>query len=164
MAEAASGMVRVQFEVNRQPVDVEVYPMERLLDVLREKLTLTGTKEGCGEGECGACAVEMDGELVNSCLIPVLHAAGTRIRTIEGMEENGDLHRVQKAFLQWGGAQCGICTPGMILAAVNLLSRHPQPTDDQIREGLAGNLCRCTGYIKIFESVVRACQPAPPRT
>jgi carbon-monoxide dehydrogenase small subunit len=163
MPETPAGVVRVEFEVNRQPVNLEVYPMERLLDVLREKLGLTGTKEGCGEGECGACAVEMDGELVNSCLVPALHAAGTRVRTIEGIEEGDKLHPVQKAFLQCGGAQCGICTPGMILAAINLLGRHPRPTDEQIREGLAGNLCRCTGYIKIFESVVQACRQVQPR-
>ena len=132
--------------------------MTRLLDVLREELGLTGTKEGCGEGECGACSVEMDGELVNSCLVPALQAEGTEIRTIEGVADGNRLHAVQRAFLAYGGAQCGICTPGMILAAVNLLARYPQPTDAQIREGLAGNLCRCTGYTKIFESVLEACR------
>jgi aerobic carbon-monoxide dehydrogenase small subunit len=163
MSETATGMVRVQFEVNRRPVDIEVYPMQRLLDVLRETLGLTGTKEGCGEGECGACAVEMDGQLVNSCLVPALQSAGTHVRTIEGIEENGDLHPIQKAFLQCGGAQCGICTPGMIVAAVNLLARNPQPSDDQIKEGLAGNLCRCTGYIKIFASIAQACRTVGPQ-
>jgi aerobic carbon-monoxide dehydrogenase small subunit len=126
------------------------------LDVLREQLGLTGTKEGCGEGECGACAVEVDGQLVNSCLVPVLQAEGTRIRTIEGVARGEELDEVQQAFIAHGGAQCGICTPGMILAAENLLARFPQVTEEQIREGLAGNLCRCTGYIKIFESVVEA--------
>jgi len=163
MSETDAGMIRVQFRVNREPVEVEVHPMERLLDVLREKLNLTGTKEGCGEGECGACAIEMDGQLVNSCLVPVLQASGASIRTIEGIEENGETSAVQKAFLKYGGAQCGICTPGMILATVNLLARHPHPTDDQIREGLAGNLCRCTGYIKIFESIAQACRQEEPR-
>jgi carbon-monoxide dehydrogenase small subunit len=119
---------------------------------------LTGTKEGCGEGECGACSVEVDGVLVTSCLVPVLQAEGASIRTIEGITDGGRLHAVQQAFITHGGAQCGICTPGMILAAVNLLARHSRPTEAQIREGLAGNLCRCTGYIKIFESVVEACR------
>ena len=146
----------IRFTVNGIPRVVHAYPMERLLDVLRERCELTGTKEGCGEGECGACAIEMDGQLVNSCLIPALQAAGAKIRTIEGLAIGGALHAVQQAFITHGGAQCGICTPGMILAAVNLLTRHPQPDDAQIREGLSGNLCRCTGYMKIFESVVAA--------
>jgi aerobic carbon-monoxide dehydrogenase small subunit len=147
---------RVECEVNGKQVALEAYPMARLLDVLREQLGLTGTKEGCGEGECGACAVEVDGQLVNSCLVPVLQAEGTRIRTIEGVARGEELDEVQQAFIAHGGAQCGICTPGMILAAENLLARFPQVTEEQIREGLAGNLCRCTGYIKIFESVVEA--------
>jgi carbon-monoxide dehydrogenase small subunit len=131
--------------------------MARLLDVLRDELRLTGTKEGCGEGECGACSVEMDGALVNSCLVPLIHAEGVDILTIEGVARER-LHPIQQAFLEQGGAQCGICTPGMILAALNLLSRHPKPTETEIREGLAGNLCRCTGYTKIFESVLQACR------
>jgi len=153
----SAGKVRVQCRVNGRAVILEAHPMARLLDVLREQLRLTGTKEGCGEGECGACSVEMDGALVNSCLVPVLQAEGTEIRTIEGVA--GDrLHPVQQAFLEYGGTQCGICTPGMILAALNLLARHPKPTETEIREGLAGNLCRCTGYTKIFESVLEACR------
>jgi carbon-monoxide dehydrogenase small subunit len=128
-------------------------PMARLLDVLREELRLTGVKEGCGEGECGACSVIIDGELANSCLVPILQVEGARITTIEGVASDGQLHPMQRAFLECGGTQCGICTPGMILAAISLLERHPQPTDDQIREGLAGNLCRCTGYMRIFEAV-----------
>jgi carbon-monoxide dehydrogenase small subunit len=135
--------------------------MARLLDVLREQLSLTGTKEGCGEGECGACSVEMDGALVNSCLVPLVHADGTEILTIEGVAGER-LHPVQQAFLEHGGTQCGICTPGMILAALNLLARHPKPTEVEIREGLAGNLCRCTGYTKIFESVLEACREPEP--
>jgi carbon-monoxide dehydrogenase small subunit len=131
---------------------------ERLLDVLREDLRLTGTKEGCGEGECGACTVKLNGEIVNSCLVPVAQAAGASITTIEGVAQGDQLHAVQQAFIEHGGAQCGICTPGMILAAVDLLERNPAPTEADIRNGLAGNLCRCTGYMKIFESVVRACQ------
>ena len=153
----SAGKVRVQCRVNGRAVILEAHPMTRLLDVLREQLRLTGTKEGCGEGECGACSVEMDGALVNSCLVPVLQAEGTEIRTIEGVAADR-LHPVQQAFLEYGGTQCGICTPGMILAALNLLARHPKPTETEIREGLAGNLCRCTGYTKIFESVLEACR------
>jgi carbon-monoxide dehydrogenase small subunit len=152
-----AGKIRVSCRVNGQAVVLEAYPMARLLDVLREQLCLTGTKEGCGEGECGACSVEMDGALVNSCLVPVLQAEGTDILTIEGLAGKR-LHPIQQAFLAHGGAQCGICTPGMILAAVSLLARHPKPTEAQIQEGLAGNLCRCTGYTKIFESVLQACR------
>ncbi len=152
--------IRVQCEINGKAAAFEAYPMARLLDVLREELSLTGTKEGCGEGECGACAVEIDGTLVNSCLVPAAHAEGAKIRTIEGIAHGERLDAVQQAFLAHGGAQCGICTPGMILAAANLLARHPEPTDAEIREGLAGNLCRCTGYMKIFESVVAACREA----
>jgi aerobic carbon-monoxide dehydrogenase small subunit len=155
--------VRVSCVVNGETASFEVYPMARLLDVLREELKLTGTKEGCGEGECGACSIEMDGALVNSCLVPALQAEGTKIRTIEGVAVGGSLHAVQQAFIAHGGAQCGICTPGMILAALNLLARHPQPVDAQIREGLSGNLCRCTGYTKIFESVVAAVAAAGKR-
>jgi carbon-monoxide dehydrogenase small subunit len=130
--------------------------MARLLDVLREQIGLTGTKEGCGEGECGACSVIVNGDLVNSCLVPVLQVAGTDILTVEGLAENGHLHPVQQAFAESGGAQCGICTPGMILATCQLLKQWPNPTDQQIRDGLAGNLCRCTGYQKIFDSVRNA--------
>jgi aerobic carbon-monoxide dehydrogenase small subunit len=130
--------------------------MARLLDELRGQLRLIGTKEGCGEGECGACSVIVNGELVNSCLMPLLHAEGATIQTIEGIDQSGRLHRVQEAFIAQGGAQCGICTPGMILASINLLERCPHPTDAQIREGLAGNLCRCTGYMRIFEAVKTA--------
>jgi carbon-monoxide dehydrogenase small subunit len=132
--------------------------MERLLDVLRTELGLTGAKEGCGEGECGSCSVLMNGELVNSCLVPVLQAQGATLCTIEGLARDGVLHPVQKAFLKCGGAQCGICTPGMVMAAVHLLRRNPSPTMDQIREGLGGNLCRCTGYTRIFQSVLEAAQ------
>lgn len=153
-----SGKVRIRCVVNEKSADLRVYPMARLLDVLREELRLTGTKEGCGEGECGACAVELNGELVNSCLVPALHAQDAKIRTIEGLAHSGRLAAVQQSFLQHGGAQCGICTPGMILAAVNLLERNPYPTEIEVREGLAGNLCRCTGYIKIVESVLEACR------
>ncbi len=155
--------IRVSCVVNGAAASFEAFPMARLLDVLREELKLTGTKEGCGEGECGACAIEMDGQLLNSCLVPALQAEGAKIRTIEGVETGGALHEVQQAFITHGGAQCGICTPGMILAAVNLLARFPQPDDAQIRAGLSGNLCRCTGYVKIFESVVAAVRTAENR-
>jgi aerobic carbon-monoxide dehydrogenase small subunit len=157
MREAAR-KIRVKCEINRKVMTLEAYPMARLLDVLREQAGLTGTKEGCGEGECGACSIEMDGALVNSCLVPAMQADGAVIRTIEGVADGDELSAVQQAFLTHGGAQCGICTPGMILAAVNLLARNSQPTESEIREGLAGNLCRCTGYTKIFESVVEACR------
>src|SRR6266851_8140303 len=144
--------------VNGKPVILRSFPMERLLDVLREQLHLTGTKEGCGEGECGACTVFIDGEIVNSCLVPVAQVEGAEIKTIEGVAAGNQLHAVQQAFIEWGGAQCGICTPGMVMADVDLLGRNANPTDADIRNGLAGNLCRCTGYMKIFESVVRAVQ------
>lgn len=150
--------VPVSFIVNGVQYEIEAWPMARLLDVLREDLALTGTKEGCGEGECGACSILLNGELVNSCLIPIMQAAGSKIVTIEGIAAGDRLHAVQQAFLTHGGAQCGICTPGMVIAAVSLLQRIPEPTDEDIRNGLAGNLCRCTGYIKIFEAVVEACR------
>ncbi len=127
--------------------------MKRLLDVLREDLGLTGTKEGCGEGECGSCSVRVNGELVNSCLLPVLQAEGAEIQTVEGLALNGALHPLQKAFLEQGGAQCGICTPGMLMASAQLLEKNPHPGMAEIREALAGNLCRCTGFMRIFESV-----------
>jgi aerobic carbon-monoxide dehydrogenase small subunit len=129
--------------------------MERLLDVLRRDLGLTGPKEGCGEGECGSCSVLIDGVLVNSCLVPLLQAKDTNILTIEGLAGER-LHELQQAFLDCGGAQCGICTPGMILAALYLLGKKPAPTMEDIREGLSGNLCRCTGYMQIFEAVAAA--------
>jgi carbon-monoxide dehydrogenase small subunit len=152
------GKVEINCTVNGTPVLLNAYPMARLLDVIREDLKLTGTKEGCGEGECGACSVLVNGALVNSCLVPALQVQGAAIKTIEGIADGDNLHAVQRAFIEFGGAQCGICTPGMVIAAVNLLGRNPNPTEADIREGLAGNLCRCTGYIKIFEAVVEACR------
>jgi carbon-monoxide dehydrogenase small subunit len=151
--------VEISFTVNGERKTVRAHPMERLLDVLRQQFRLTGTKEGCGEGECGSCAVLMDGILVNSCLVPVLQAAGSTVVTIEGLAAGETLHVLQEAFLECGGAQCGICTPGMILAAVHLLNGTPKPTMEEIREGLSGNLCRCTGYSQIVEAVERAVHP-----
>ena len=153
---ASRSQFEISFVVNGESRKIAAFPMERLLDVLRLKLGLTGSKEGCGEGECGSCSVLMDGALVNSCLVPVLQAAGASIVTIEGLAAGDSLHILQEAFLECGGAQCGICTPGMILAATHLLSKNPSPTTDEIREGLAGNLCRCTGYSQIVESVMSA--------
>jgi len=149
----------ITFNVNGEVRIANVPPMKRLLDVLREDLHLTGTKEGCGEGECGSCSVRMNGELVNSCLIPVLQAEGADIQTVEGLALDGELHPLQRAFLEHGGAQCGICTPGMLMAAAQLLEQDPHPGIVQIREALAGNLCRCTGFIRIFESVAAAVNP-----
>jgi carbon-monoxide dehydrogenase small subunit len=149
----------INCSVNGEAKTLQAYPMERLLDVLREQLLLTGTKEGCGEGECGACTVMIDGQIVNSCLVPIAQVEGCDIKTIEGIAvSESQLHAVQQAFIECGGAQCGICTPGMVIAAVSLLEKTPNPTEPEIRNGLAGNLCRCTGYMKIFESVVRACE------
>src|SRR5207244_13073786 len=151
--------MKIGFSVNGETRSVEAHPMERLLDVLREQVRLTGTKEGCGEGECGACTVLIDGRIVNSCLVPVAQVEGCEIKTIEGIAiSETQLHAVQQAFIECGGAQCGICTPGMVIAAVDLLEKNPNPDEADIRNGLAGNLCRCTGYMKIFESVVGVCQ------
>ena len=147
---------KISLMVNGAARIIHAYPMARLLDVLREELRLTGTKEGCGEGECGSCSILMDGVLVNSCLIPALQANGTSIVTIEGLANDDRLHPLQKAFLDCGAAQCGICTPGMILAAMHLLEKTPRPTLEEIREGLSGNLCRCTGYLQILEAVATA--------
>ena len=150
---AASELV---LTINGKPATVRAHPMERLLDVLRHHLKLTGVKEGCGEGECGSCAVLMNGVLVNSCLVPILQAKGAEITTIEGLASGDRLHVLQQAFLDCGGAQCGICTPGMILAAFQLLRNNPHPSREEIAEALSGNLCRCTGYTQIFEAVAVA--------
>ena len=144
----------VTLVVNGRRKKLAVHPMKRLLDVLREDCALTGTKEGCGEGECGACTVLLDGTPVNSCLVPAAHADGARVTTIEGL---GGRHPLQRAFVEHGGAQCGICTPGMIMAAVAL---GKKPTLDEIRVGLAGNLCRCTGYSAIYRSILAAAKGA----
>lgn len=146
--------MKIEFVVNGAAVAVEGPPMARLLDVLREELRLTGSKEGCGEGECGACTVLVDGRAVNSCLVPVVQVRGASVQTVEGMAREGVLGPVQRAFVEHGGAQCGICTPGFIMAAAELLARNAKPDAVEIREALAGNLCRCTGYQKIVDSVV----------
>lgn len=146
----------VSFTVNGTTQIIRAYPMERLLDVLRRRLGLTGPKEGCGEGECGSCSVLMDGMLVNSCLVPLLQAQGARIVTVEGLARGPQLHALQQALLECGGAQCGICSPGFLMAALHLLNETPQPTVEEIKEGLAGNLCRCTGYAQICEAVAEA--------
>jgi carbon-monoxide dehydrogenase small subunit len=149
-------MTQIHLTINGHEQTIEAPPMKRLLDVLREDLYLTGAKEGCGEGECGACAVILNGDLVNSCLVPILQAEDAEITTIEGIAVDAKLHPIQQCFLENGGAQCGICTPGMILATHHLLDKHPQPTLLQIQEGLSGNLCRCTGYMRIFNAVQAA--------
>jgi carbon-monoxide dehydrogenase small subunit len=146
------------FTVNGEPVQVQVGGSRRLLDVLREDLGLTGTKEGCGEGECGACSVLVDGAVVDACLVPVSQAAGTDVKTVEGLAPPGTLGVLQQAFLETGGAQCGICTPGMLMAGEAFLASGGEPTDENIREAIAGNLCRCTGYTKIIEAVALAAE------
>ncbi len=140
----------ISFILNGRRVSVRVHPLRRLLDVLREDCGLTGTKEGCGEGECGACTVILDGKAVNACLVPMAQVAGSKVVTIEGLKGR---HRLQRAFAELGGAQCGMCTPGMIMAAVAL---GPHPTLDDVRTGLAGNICRCTGYAGIYRAIRKA--------
>lgn len=150
--------MKLHFQVNGIDRDVESPPVRRLLDVLREDLRLTGTKEGCGEGECGACSVIVDGEVINSCLVPVCQVQGASILTVEGLAQDGRLDPLQQAFLECGGAQCGICTPGMLIAARALLDNNSQPTRREIKEAIAGNLCRCTGYTKIIEAIEQAAE------
>jgi carbon-monoxide dehydrogenase small subunit len=150
------------FSVNGEPVEVRAAGTRRLLDVLREDLALTGTKEGCGEGECGACSVLMDGLVVDACLVPVSQADGTQVRTVEGLATDGRLNDLQQAFLETGGAQCGICTPGMLMAGEAFLASGLQPTEENIRTAIAGNLCRCTGYTKIIEAIALAAHRRAP--
>ncbi len=148
----------VGFEVNGVPTEVLTEPNRSLLEVLRDSLEMTGTKEGCGTRDCGACTVLLDGRPVTSCLLLAPEAEGRRVITVEGLAERGKLHPVQQTFVEQGGLQCGICTPGMILSAVALLERNPQPTEDEIRYAIAGNLCRCTGYDKIVRAVESAAE------
>jgi carbon-monoxide dehydrogenase small subunit len=142
--------------VNGTPYEVAIEPRQSLLQLLREELHFTGTKEGCSEGECGACTVLLDGKTVDSCLIFALEAQGREVTTIEGLAQGDHLHAVQKAFAEYGAVQCGFCTPGMILAAKALLDSNPHPTELEIRQGISGNLCRCTGYVKIVEAIQAA--------
>jgi carbon-monoxide dehydrogenase small subunit len=151
----------VKLTVNGAPREVQVAPLKRLLDVLREDLGLTGTKEGCGEGECGACSVLIDGELVNSCLVAACQVESAQVLTVEGVAANGQLTALQRIFVERGGSQCGICTPGMIVAAHRFLLSGQQATNENVREAIAGNLCRCTGYAKIVEAIQLASQEEP---
>jgi aerobic carbon-monoxide dehydrogenase small subunit len=156
----------IELTVNKQPYPIDVEGRTRLLDALRDKCLLTGAKEGCSTGDCGACTVLLDGRPVTSCLLLAPEAEGRQVVTVEGLAQQGKLHPVQQTFVELGGLQCGICTPGMIVSAVALLERNPQPTEDEIRYAIAGNLCRCTGYDKIVRAVEvaaerqRAAQPA----
>ncbi len=157
----------IRLSVNGRPHDVEAHPLARLLDVLRVPMGLTGTKEGCGEGECGACTVLLDGVPVNSCLVAAGQCVGREILTIEGLAPDEDLSLLQRCFVESGGAQCGICTPGMLLSAEALLRDNPRPSDDEIRDAIAGNLCRCTGYQRIVDAsadaaLQRATNDIPP--
>ena len=156
-------MTTFRFTVNADPVELDVPGMRRLLDVLREDLALTGTKEGCGEGECGACSVLLDGQVVDACLVPVCQVEGRIVRTVEGLSlaarERGALDALQEAFLDHGAAQCGICTPGMLMAARAYLDAGGGPDDGAIREAIAGNLCRCTGYTKIVDAIAAVATP-----
>jgi aerobic carbon-monoxide dehydrogenase small subunit len=150
--------VTYRLTVNGDPVEIEAPGMRRLLDALREDLGLTGTKEGCGEGECGACSVLVDGQVVDSCLVPLCQVEGASVQTVEGLAEDGALNGLQAAFLETGGAQCGICTPGMLMAGEAFLASGAQPSEESIREAIAGNLCRCTGYTKIVEAIALAAE------
>jgi len=151
-------MKQIRITVNGKTYELQVKPWETLLEVIRDELGLTGTKEGCGLGECGACTVIMDGKTVNSCLVLAPEADGKEILTIEGLAQGDKLHPIQEAFLEQGGLQCGFCTPGVILSTKALLDENPKPTDEEMRRGMAGNFCRCTGYTKIFESIKAAAQ------
>jgi carbon-monoxide dehydrogenase small subunit len=154
----------IEFKVNGDPVNVEVRPHWPLLKVLRDELELMGVKQGCGEGECGACTVLINGAPVNSCIYPVMEVEGKEVLTIEGLAERGRLHPIQQAFLEKAGVQCGFCTPGMIMSAKALLDDNPNPSEDEIRHALAGNMCRCTGYVQIVESIQHAATLLAKRT
>jgi carbon-monoxide dehydrogenase small subunit len=154
----------ITLTVNGQRYEVAVEPRWTLLEMVREELRLTGAKEGCGTGDCGACSMIVDGRTITSCLMLAAQADGREVLTIEGLATNGKLHPVQQAFIDAGGVQCGFCTPGMIMAAKSLLDRNPSPTLEQVREGLAGNLCRCTGYAKIYEAVMEAAAKIESKT
>ena len=147
----------IRFTLNGEPIEIEIEPHLTLLQLLRDKLELTGTKEGCGMGECGACTVLLEGKSVNSCIFPAMEVDGKNLTTIEGMADaEGNLHPLQKALIENGAIQCGFCTPGMVLSAKALLDENPKPTDEEIRHGIAGNLCRCTGYLQIIQAIKAA--------
>ena len=147
----------LSFVLNGEPVEVDIAPHLTLLEVLRDTLGLTGTKEGCGAGECGACTVLLDGKTVNACIFPAMEVEAKNVLTIEGIADaQGNLHPIQKAFVEYGAVQCGFCTPGMVLSAKALLDENPKPTEEEIRHGIAGNLCRCTGYLQIIEAIKAA--------
>ncbi|MBN2124379.1 MAG: (2Fe-2S)-binding protein [Deltaproteobacteria bacterium] len=148
----------IAFSLNGKPCRVKVKPWQTLLKVIREDLHLTGTKEGCGQGECGSCTVILGGKAVNSCLVPAIEADGQELLTVEGLAQGDSLHPIQEAFVEKAGMQCGFCTPGMILSAKALLDRNPHPSEEEIREAIAGNFCRCTGYTKIVESIASAAE------
>ncbi len=148
----------IHIKINDQPQEVAVEPHWTLLETVREQLALTGSKEGCGTGDCGACSMIVDGRLITSCLMLAPEADGSEVLTIEGLARNGELHPVQQSFIEAGGVQCGFCTPGMIMATKSLLDRNSRPTLEDVRLGLAGNLCRCTGYAKIYEAVLTAAE------
>ncbi len=149
-------METLTMRLNDEEVALEIMPDALLVDVLRDQLGLIGTKEACGEGECGACTVLLDGQPVTSCLIPALKAQGREVYTVEGLASGGNLHPLQKSFIEHGAVQCGYCTPGMLMSAKALLDRNPHPTEDEIKEAISGNLCRCTGYVKIVEAIKAA--------
>jgi carbon-monoxide dehydrogenase small subunit len=145
--------MKISFRLNSKQITIEVQPNRRLLDLLREDLELTGTKEGCGIGECGACTVLINGKAVNSCLFLAVQINGAEVLTVEGLSRNGELHKLQENFLKYGAIQCGFCTPGMLMSVYALLLENPNPTEEEIKEAIAGNLCRCTGYKQIIEAV-----------
>lgn len=148
--------MKIRFVLNHKEVEIDVDPLKRLLDVLREDFALKGVKEGCGEGECGACAVLVNGKLMNSCLIPVAQVDGKEVLTIEGYKNTKKYKIIEEAFLEAGAVQCGFCTPGMVMAIEALLSQNPSPEESDVREALSGNLCRCTGYNMIVDAVLLA--------
>jgi carbon-monoxide dehydrogenase small subunit len=151
-------MEEISFTLNGKPYTLSVKPWRTLLELIREDLSFTGAKEGCGHGECGSCTVIMGGKTVNSCLVPALEADDQEITTIEGLVDGDNLHPIQDAFVEQAGMQCGFCTPGMIMSAKALLDKNPNPSEEEIREGIAGNFCRCTGYTKIIESIRAAAE------
>lgn len=148
--------MKIKFILNKKQIELDLNPSLRLLDVLRDELHLKGTKEGCGEGECGACAILLDGHIANSCLIPIANLSNREVMTIEGFNETLHYQVLEEAMTEEGGSQCGICSPGFIIAAQSLLSQNPHPTEDEIRFALSGNLCRCTGYNMIVKAILRA--------